>query len=730
MNREEARKRAEELVGKMTLDEKASQLRYDAPAIERLGIPAYNWWNEALHGVARAGTATVFPQAIGMAAAFDPDMMEEIGAAIADEARAKYNAQSAHGDRDIYKGLTFWSPNVNIFRDPRWGRGHETYGEDPYLSGRLGVCFIKGLQGDGPFMKAAACAKHFCAHSGPEKLRHTFDAVVSDKDLEETYLPAFEACVREGHVEAVMGAYNRVNGEPACGSPALQEILRGRWGFEGHYVSDCWAVRDFHEQHKVTATPEESVKLALENGTDLNCGCTYTRILEANRLGMLDEAFLTQSCIRLFTTRFLLGMFDETEFDKIPYSVVESPEHVALARRAAAESIVLLKNDGTLPIHIENDRAFPSNNKNDGTLPINAGKKAFSIAVIGPNANSRAALAGNYHGTSSRYVTVLEGIQDRAEREGIRVYYSEGCHLFKDRVEDLALPGAQDRLAEALTIAELADFIVLVPGLDETLEGEEGDTGNSYASGDKADLSFPEPQQKLMKHILDYGKESGKPVVIVNMTGSSMDLREADEKASAILQAWYPGARGGEAVAGILFGDFSPSGKLPVTFYRSCGELPPFEEYSMKGRTYRYFDREALYPFGYGLTYGNCAAKALSVKTQPAETFDDVAAYVSVTAVNSGEAAEDVLQVYIRDEEYAGAVPNPSLCGFARIRLEKGECREVTIPVRLRAFTSVDEQGRREVRSRRFRVWAGFSQPDARSEELTGNPVVSQAMEL
>ena len=739
MKREDARKRAEELVGRMTLEEKASQLRYDAPAIGRLGIPAYNWWNEALHGVARAGTATVFPQAIGMAAAFDPDLMEEIGSVIAEEGRAKYNAQSARGDRDIYKGLTFWSPNVNIFRDPRWGRGHETYGEDPYLTGRLGVRFIKGLQGDGPVMKAAACAKHFCAHSGPEGLRHEFDALVSSKDLEETYLPAFEACVKEGQVETVMGAYNRVNGEPACGSPALQEILRGRWGFEGHYVSDCWAVRDFHERHKVTTTPEESVKLALENGTDLNCGCTYTRILEASRLGMLDEAYITRSCIRLFTTRFLLGLFDETEYDKIPYSVVESPQHVALAHRAAAESVVLLKNDGVLPIRTE---------KNDGVLPIRKEKNnpapasdsedgdhtmnrsEFVIAVIGPNANSRAALCGNYHGTSSRYITVLEGIQDRAEREGIRVYYSEGCHLFKDRVEDLALPGSQDRLAEALTIAGIADLIVLVPGLDETLEGEEGDTGNAYASGDKEDLSFPEPQRKLMRTILDYGKQSGTPVVVVNMTGSAMDLCEADAKASAILQAWYPGARGGADVAGILFGDISPSGKLPVTFYRSSEELPPFEDYSMKGRTYRYFGGEPLYPFGYGLTYGDCAAQALSVKTQRAEGFDDTAAYVRVTAVNRGEATEDVLQVYIHDEEYPGAVPNPSLCGFTRIRLEKGESREVTIPLRLRAFTTVDEQGTRAVRSRKFRIWAGFSQPGPRSEKLTGNAVLTQIAEL
>ena len=685
MKREEARERAAELVGRMTLEEKASQLRFDAPAIERLGVPAYNWWNEALHGVARAGTATMFPQAIGMAASFDPDMMEEIGAAIAEEGRAKYNAQTAHGDRDIYKGLTFWSPNVNIFRDPRWGRGHETYGEDPYLSGRLGVRFIKGLQGDGPVMKAAACAKHFCAHSGPEALRHEFDAVVSPKDLEETYLPAFEACVKEGHVEAVMGAYNRVNGEPACGSPALQEILRGRWGFEGHYLSDCWAVRDFHEHHRVTKTPEESVKLALENGTDLNCGCTYTRILEANRLELLDEAYITESCIRLFTTRFLLGMFEEMEYDKIPYSVVECPQHVALAHRAAAESMVLLKNNGVLPI---------SNVKRSDDRKVNRSddRSEFTIAVIGPNANSRAALVGNYHGTSSRYVTVLEGIMDRAEREGIRVYYSEGCHLFKDRVEDLALPGSRDRLAEALTISELADLIILVPGLDETLEGEEGDTGNSYASGDKADLSYPEPQRKLMTAILDHGAESGTPVVVVNMT--------------------------------------APSGKLPVTFYRNCDDLPPFEDYSMKGRTYRYFDKEPLYPFGYGLTYGDCSVQEMSVKIQKAEKFDDAAAYVSVRVVNNGEATEDVLQIYIHDEEYQGAIPNPALCGFARIRLEKGENREVMIPVRLRAFTSVDESGVRAVRSRKFRIWAGFSQPDPRSGELTGNAVLTQVVEL
>ena len=594
MKREEARKRAEDLVSQMTLEEKASQLRYDAPAIERLGIPAYNWWNEALHGVARAGTATVFPQAIGLAASFDKDLLEKIGEAIALEGRAKYNVQSARGDRDIYKGLTFWSPNVNIFRDPRWGRGHETYGEDPYLSGQLGVSFIRGIQGEGDYLKAAACAKHFCVHSGPEALRHAFDARVSPKDLEATYLPAFETCVKEGKVEAVMGAYNRVNGEPACGSPSLQKILRGRWGFEGHFLSDCWAVRDFHEHHKVTARPEESVKLALENGTDLNCGCTYTRILDAHKEGLLDEAFLTASCIRLFTTRFLLGLFDKTPYDDIPYSVVECKDHLALAGRAAAESAVLLKNDGV--------------------LPLGRGRKLSSIAVIGPNADSRAALMGNYHGTSSRYITLLEGIEDRAEQEGIRVYYSQGCHLFKDRVENLALPGSRDRLAEALAIAELSDLVILVTGLDETLEGEEGDTGNSYASGDKRDLSLPASQLRLMEEVLALGERTGKKVILVNMTGSAMDLSLAQDKASAILQAWYPGARGGRDLAGILFGDLSPSGKLPVTFYRSADDLPPFEDYAMAGRTYRYLEKEPLYPFGYGLTYGACRVLSLDLE--------------------------------------------------------------------------------------------------------------------
>ncbi len=464
-NREEARRKAEELVSRMTLEEKASQLKYDAPAIPRLGIPAYNWWNEALHGVARAGTATVFPQAIGLAAMFDEEAQEEIGSVIAEEARAKYNGQSAHGDRDIYKGLTVWSPNINIFRDPRWGRGHETYGEDPYLTTRLGIRFIQGLQGKGKYLKTAACSKHFAVHSGPEAERHHFDARVGKKDMFETYLPAFEATVKEAGVESVMGAYNRVNGEPACGSKTLlKDILRDRWGFEGHVVSDCWAISDFHNHHMVTATAPESAALAMQNGCDLNCGNTYLHILEALKEGLVTEEQITTACVRLMTTRYLLGLFDEDcEYNAIPVTETDTDAHAELALKAAEKSMVLLENDGTLPLNPE---------------------KIRTIAVIGPNADSVPALEGNYNGTSSRYVTFLRGIRDYARDHGIRVLYSLGSHLYKDRTSGLAQ--AEDRLAEAAMYAEIADVTVACVGLDATLEGEEGDTGNEYTAGTRA----------------------------------------------------------------------------------------------------------------------------------------------------------------------------------------------------------------------------------------------------
>ena len=699
-DRESALRRATELVGKMTLEEKAEQLKYDAPAIPRLNVPAYNWWNEGLHGVARAGVATVFPQAIGTAAAFDTDLVGRIADVIATEGRAKYNAYSREGDRDIYKGLTFWSPNVNIFRDPRWGRGHETYGEDPYLTGELGKAFVEGLQGDGEYLKAAACAKHFAVHSGPEAVRHQFDAKASAKDMRETYLPAFEKLVKDADVEAVMGAYNRTNGEPCCGSKTLMaDILRGEWGFEGHFVSDCWAIRDFHTSHMVTDTVEESAAMALKAGCDVNCGNTYLHMMKAYQQGLVTEEDITTACIRLFTTRFLLGLFDETEYDQIGYDKIECREHLALADRATAESVVLLKNNGILPLKKE-------------------GLKA--VGVIGPNANSRAALIGNYHGTSSRYITVLEGIQDYCG-DDIRVYYSEGCHLFQDKVENLGL--RQDRISEAVAVAKNSDVVILCLGLDETLEGEEGDTGNSYASGDKVDLLLPQVQRELLEAVV----ATGKPVILLNMTGSAMDLRYAHENCAAVVQTWYPGARGGRVIAKLLWGEISPSGKLPVTFYRDTEELPDFEDYSMKGRTYRYFEGEVLYPFGYGLTYGAADITKVTVNGKPAgdETAidgDDIA--IEAVVANTGAAAiEEVVQVYVKAES-ADATPNAKLCGFARVAVAPGETKKVAVPIDKDALTVINEAGEKVSGGSRYVFSVGFGQADARTEELSGKKAV------
>ncbi len=691
MTREQARAKAHELVEKMTLEEKASQLRYDAPAIERLGIPAYNWWNEALHGVARAGVATVFPQAIAMAAMFDDETMKEIGDVIATEGRAKYNEYSRKEDRDIYKGLTFWSPNVNIFRDPRWGRGHETYGEDPYLTSRLGVKFVEGLQGDGEVMKAAACAKHFAVHSGPEALRHEFNAVATKKDMYETYLPAFEALVKEANVESVMGAYNRTNGEPCCGSQTLLvDILRKKWGFEGHVVSDCWAIADFHEHHKVTSGPEESAAMALEAGCDCNCGCTYQHIMKGVKNGLINEEDITASCERLFTTRYLLGLFDGSEYDDIPYEAVECKKHVDLALDVARKSAVLLKNDGILPL----DR-----------------NKIKTLGVVGPNANSRVPLFGNYYGTSSRYITVLEGIQDEVG-DDVRVLYSEGSHLYKDRVESLAW--ADDRISEAVTVAEHSDITIVVVGLDETLEGEELDQSNGVGSGDKADLLLPEPQRKLLEAVA----ETGKPFVVILMAGSAIDLSFAQEHAKGILQAWYPGARGGKAIADILFGNCSPSGKLPVTFYADTDNLPEFTDYSMKGRTYRYMEEEALYPFGYGLTYGRAAVTEAALKAAPTADSD---IEISVSVKNEGDRdIEEVVQVYIKDMDSTLAVKNHSLCGFQRVALKAGEAKSLDMTIANGAMSVVDEEGERSVAGKHFTLYVGISQPDARSCELTG----------
>ena len=682
MDRETARRRAKALAAKMSLEEKAGQLSYNAPPIPRLGVPAYNWWNEALHGVARAGAATSFPQAIGLAAMFDEELLEKLGDVAATEGRAKYNALSAQDDRDIYKGLTFWSPNVNIFRDPRWGRGHETYGEDPCLTSRLGKAYVRGLQGDGETMKAAACAKHFAVHSGPESLRHKFNAVASPKDMEETYLPAFEACVRDAGVEAVMGAYNRTNGEPCCGSETLlKDILRGRWGFQGHVVSDCWAIRDFHTGHMVTENTAQSVALALKNGCDLNCGDCYRCLLLALREGLISEEDITRAVERLFTTRYLLGVLGEgSEYDSIPYEAVECPEHLALAHKAALESCVLLKNNGLLPLNPET---------------------VGTVGVIGPNANSRAALVGNYHGTASRYVTVLEGIQDAMEGHG-RVLYSEGCHLWRDRVE------------QAIAVARHSDVVVLVLGLDETLEGEQPDEGNAAGSGDKEDLLLPSPQRMLLRHVLS----AGKPTLVVLLAGSAIDLSEAEAQADAVLLGWYPGAGGGRAIADLIFGKESPSGKLPVTFYRNeaLDELPAFTDYAMTNRTYRYYRGEPLYPFGYGLTYGDAAVTAV--------TAEETRAHVTVE--NRGDrAVQEVVQLYMKDESSPDAPPNPILCGFRRVELGVGETKTVDIPIEPAAFTVVNAAGERIPGSGDWTLYAGLGQPDPRTARLTGKTAAS-----
>lgn len=701
MNSDMCKIRAKELVASMTLEERASQLTYNSPAIERLGIPAYNWWNEALHGVARAGTATSFPQAIGLAAMFDEEFMTEIADAIATEGRAKYNESTKHGDRDIYKGLTFWSPNVNIFRDPRWGRGHETYGEDPFLSGRLGVAFIKGLQGQGEVLKSAACAKHFAVHSGPEDLRHEFNAEVTEKDLRETYLPAFKACVQEADVEAVMGAYNRTNGEPCCGSyMLLRDILREEWGFDGHVVSDCWAIKDFHMYHGVTATPQQSAALAIDAGCDLNCGNIYLYMLQALEEGLITEVHITRAAERLFTTRFKLGLFDRTDFDEIPYEALECRKHLDMAVEAAGKSVVMLKNDGILPI----DK-----------------KQIRTIGVIGPNANSRLALKANYYGTASRYITILEGIQDEAG-DDVRVLYAKGCELSKDRTEPLAM--AYDREMEAVTVAEHSDVVILCLGLDETLEGEELDEGNNCGSGDKKDLELPEVQRQLLERIT----ETGKPVIICLMAGSAINLSFSQEHNSAILQAWYPGARGGKAVADILFGNTSPSGKLPVTFYRTVEDLPGFTDYSMKNRTYRYYEGTPLYPFGYGLTYGDISCTKAEIKGGVSMEKDLEA---EITVHNAGNRdTEDVIQLYLKNTDSDLAVRNVSLCGFSRVKVKAGETVTKTLKVPFGAFKVYNDKGEQVLDGRHFILYAGTSQPDERSTELTGKSCIQVEIEL
>ncbi|MBO5357215.1 MAG: glycoside hydrolase family 3 C-terminal domain-containing protein [Clostridia bacterium] len=574
--------RAKELVSKMTIEEKMAQMRYDAPAIPRLNVPAYNWWNECLHGVARQGSATVFPQAIGLSASFNTDLMYKVANAISDEARAKYNEFKKFGSTEQYQGLTYWSPNINIFRDPRWGRGHETYGEDPLLTGKMGVAFIKGLQGEGKYRKLDATIKHYAVHSGPEYERHGFDAVVSEKDLYETYLSAFKYCIEDAKPSAVMGAYNRVNGEACCASKTLLgDILYGEFGFDGYVVSDCGAIRDITTGHKITSTDAEGAALAVNNGCQLNCGDAYFSLYEAYEQDLITEETITDAVTKLFEARFRLGMFDDDcEYDKIPYDVVECDEHKALNLKMAEESIVLLKNNGILPI----DRS-----------------KYKTIAVIGPNSDRFSTLIGNYNGNPSRYTTPLRGIQD--EFDG-KVLFAAGCH--PTDIGSSMWSGYPFR--EGVICADKADLVIMCMGLNPGMEGEEGDAYNGDVAGDKKDIELPESQRKLFDEVM----KLGKPTIFVNISGSCIALCQQDEKCDAVLQCFYPGAMGGVALANVLFGKTSPSGRLPVTFYRSTEDLPPFRDYSMENRTYKFFKGSPLYPFGYGLTYGQVTENWLS----------------------------------------------------------------------------------------------------------------------
>ncbi len=567
--------RAKELVSKMTIEEKIAQMRYDAPAIPRLNIPAYNWWNECLHGVARQGCATVFPQAIGMASSFNTELMEKVATAISDEARAKYNEFKKFGSTEQYQGLTYWSPNINIFRDPRWGRGHETYGEDPLLTGKMGVAFIRGLQGNGKYRKLDATIKHYAVHSGPEYERHSFNAVVSQKDLYETYLSAFKYCIDNADPSAVMGAYNRVNGEACCASKTLlKDILYGEFGFKGYVVSDCGAIRDINAGHKITATEAESSALAVNNGCQLNCGDAYLSLVDAYEEDLVTEETITECVEKLFEARFRLGMFDnDCEYDSIPYDVVECDEHRQLNLKMAEESIVLLKNNGILPL----DKS-----------------KYKTIAVIGPNSDRFSVLIGNYNGNPSRYTTPLKGIQDAFDG---KVLFAAGCH--PTDIGSSMWNGYPFR--EGVICADKADLVIMCMGLNPGIEGEEGDAYNGDAAGDKKDIELPESQKKLFDEIM----KLGKPTIFVNISGSCVSLCDQDEKCDAVLQCFYGGAESGNALANVLFGKTSPSGRLPVTFYRSTEDLPPFRDYSMENRTYKFFKGTPLYPFGHGLTYGD-----------------------------------------------------------------------------------------------------------------------------
>ncbi len=706
--------RVNDLVSRMTLEEKISQMQNGSQAIPRLDIAEYNWWNECLHGVARNGIATVFPQAIGMAATWNPELIEKEADVISTEARAKHHEAIRNNERDIYKGLTMWSPNINIFRDPRWGRGQETYGEDPYLTSRIGVAFVRGLQGNDPkYFKVISTPKHYAVHSGPEPSRHTFNARVSDRNLHETYLPAFKACIVEGGAFSVMGAYNRLRDEACCASDLLlKEILRNKWGFEGYVVSDCGAIMDIYQGHKMVKTAAEASAMAVKSGCDLTCGGEYYALKEAVEKNLILEEEIDIAVKRLMTARFRLGMFDpqrKVPYTKIPYSANDSKKHNKLALKLAQESMVLLKND-------------------DNTLPFK--KNLTTIAVIGPYADNLDILLGNYHGTPSNPVTILEGIKNKVSKN-TEVIYAQGIIPVEsfgmmETVETKNLRPSENQtgfgltgeyfdnptlIAEAVELTNRSDITVVVAGISPKLEGEEMPVElDGFEGGDRTHLEIPKPMQVLVKSLY----ATGKPVILVLTGGSALAVNWESEHIPAILQVWYPGQQGGNAVADVLFGDYNPAGRLPVTFYKSVEDLPPFEDYNMEGRTYRYFHGDPLYPFGHGLSYSGFEYEKIDLTAYEVSENDVI--NVSVTLRNTGDYdGDEVVQLYIRDVESAETQPIKSLKGFKRVFLKKGETTTIEIPLEINDLSYYDEgKGDFVVEPGVFELQIGASSSDIR----------------
>lgn len=692
--------RVKDLIGRMTLEEKVGLMNHYAHGIPRLNIPAYNYWSEALHGVARSGRATVFPQAIAMAATWDKDLIKQVASAIGDEGRAKYHtALKRNGYTAQYQGLTFWSPNVNIFRDPRWGRGQETWGEDPFFTGEMASAFVQGIQGDHPkYLKAAACAKHFAVHSGPEKDRHSFNAIVTKRDLYDTYLPAFKKLVTDAKVESVMGAYNRTLDEPCCASKLLiQDILRGEWDFQGHYVSDCWALSDIHLNHKITKDEAETAALALKRGCDLGCDHVFSEIPEAIQRGLITENDVDQALERTLLTRFKLGMFDPGEdvpFASISTDVVACDEHRQLAYRTATEAVVLLKNK-------------------DNILPIKPSTK--KVFVTGPTATSMEVLLGNYYGFNDRMITLLEGITSRIP-EGMGMEYHPGTPLKHPReIKETWAPG----------MAQSSDVTIVCGGFNSFLEGEEGESLLSAQNGDRESISLPESQINYIKELAIHGVK----IVLVLTGGSPIALGEVEDMVDAILFVWYPGMEGGRAVADVLFGDVSPAGKLPITFPRSLDQLPPFEDYGMAGRTYRYMTAEPLYPFGFGLSYSQFEYSDLHLNKTSLTAGDSL--NVSLKLTNNGDVdSAEVVQLYLSDIQASAIVPIHHLVGFNRIFLKAGEHQTVNFTITPAMMSFYDDDGKLTLEPGEFRLEIGSCSPGKRGQELGAPKPVTALFEV